>query len=78
MKTYTFQFRSNSKRKLNIKNDLEMFITCGVKYASAYSISGKFLTISFICEDSTLEDCMSDINLFEADKWNIELYKISR
>ena len=69
MTTFKARFRANNQ------NDLKTFLVFGVKNSSTNTITRNSLFVSWICEDinTSFEDIMDEINMNEAEAFNIDL-----
>lgn len=63
---------------MGTKKNLDMFIACGIKYASEIKYNRDFTAVKivWICENEN-HDIHDDIDLEEMEKWNIEILSIN-
>ena len=61
--------------------DLEMVLTCGIRFNSTKKLNQNNLVVTWICEETNyekaLEECMDLISLREVELWNCNLEYIA-
>lgn len=74
MITITAKFRGNTE-------DINMLLTCGIRFYSTKTINQNSLSVSWIFEETNhekaLQDCMDSISMTEVELWNCELVSIA-
>ena len=58
------------------ESNLEMFLFSGISFESKKKIANNTLTVTWLCESENC-DIHDNINLDEAELWNIELVEIN-
>lgn len=63
------------------KNDLDMFLSCGIKNYSTKTLATNTLFVTWVVDetnyDKAIEECLSLINTNQLELWNIDFKGIS-
>lgn len=74
MRTITAKFSGDQK-------NLEMFLSCGIIGFSSKFLGINNLSVDWVVDEESnekaIEDCMSMVNTYQMELWNIEFKSIS-